>query len=238
MASLEDVLKACELSLPESFRNVHAKLFEQEHVNTLAEKLIDFWENGVPDEFPSPQFSVECTPPLSEAFSFFKEPLRIWEAGGRNKSQKIVKMFTDALMTATCKNILILMGQRLTPASITDARAIPPTKDELMKSATDIYKEGLTIAARAWTKHAHRSPEKFWGEVVGTTAEKNEFVTKLISKILEETTWWNVFGHYKHELIYEARVETGHGARWGKNGAEFIGFVEPFDPESGARFEA
>ncbi|MFX0060826.1 MAG: hypothetical protein ACFFC7_01425 [Candidatus Hermodarchaeota archaeon] len=237
MISLEEVLKACEFVLPESFRKIHTKLFEKEHISTLAGRLIEFWENGVPKEFPLPHLSVECTPSLSEAFFFFQEPLKVWENQKHMKSPEILRMFADALVNATCKNILILMGQRLTPASITDARAIPPTKEELMKSAMAIYKEELTIAARAWTKHAHRSPEKFWGEVQGTTTEKNEFVAKIITKILEASTWWNVFGHYKHETIYEARVKTGHGARWGKNGTIFIGFVEPFDPESGTIFE-
>ena len=34
--------------------------------------------------------------------------------------------------------------------------------------------------------------------------------------------------HFKHVLVYEARVSSGHGARWGHGGDEFIGFLEPF----------
>jgi hypothetical protein len=37
-----------------------------------------------------------------------------------------------------------------------------------------------------------------------------------------------VFGHFQHEVVYEARVRSGHGARWAQGGAEFIGFLEPF----------
>ena len=49
--------------------------------------------------------------------------------------------------------------------------------------------------------------------------------------ILDAATWWNVFGHFQHDVVYEARVPSGHGARWGFGGNEFIGFLEPFDEE-------
>lgn len=32
----------------------------------------------------------------------------------------------------------------------------------------------LTVGARAWCKHGHRSSEGFWGQVKGTEIEKNE----------------------------------------------------------------
>jgi hypothetical protein len=51
----------------------------------------------------------------------------------------------------------------------------------------------------------------------------------MLLHILDNTTWWNVFGHFKHVLVYEARVPSGHGARWGQGGDELIGFLEPFD---------
>jgi hypothetical protein len=30
-------------------------------------------------------------------------------------------------------------------------------------------------------------------------------------------------------VVFEARLSSGHGARWGHAGGEFIGFLEPFD---------
>jgi hypothetical protein len=50
----------------------------------------------------------------------------------------------------------------------------------------------------------------------------------VLERILDEQTWWNVFGHFQHEVVYEARVPSGHGARWVKGVAAFIGFLEPF----------
>jgi hypothetical protein len=105
----------------------------------------------------------------------------------------------------------------------------------LLGSALKPHSEAdrLSVAARALAKHAHRSPEKFWGAVTGTTDEKNSTAEKMLVHILDNTTWWNVFGHYKHALVYEARVPTGHGVRWGHGGDELIGFLEPFNEARG-----
>jgi hypothetical protein len=84
------------------------------------------------------------------------------------------------------------------------------------------------VAARAWEKHAPRSGEAFWGKVTGNDRDKNAAALALVRKILTGATWWNVFGHYVHDTVFEARVPGGHGARWGRDGAVFIGFLEPF----------
>ncbi len=51
----------------------------------------------------------------------------------------------------------------------------------------------------------------------------------IVEKILNNVTWWNVYFHYKHELVYEVRVKTGHGIRWKLSNLDLVGFVEPFD---------
>jgi hypothetical protein len=152
----------------------------------------------------------------------------LWQ-GGRPDLQ----MFADALANAGCANLLLLLGQRRTPASITDSRGIPPAREQLLAAANRPHTDGdrLTVAGRALTKHVHRSPEAFWGEVTGSAEEKNAAALKVLKRILDNPTWWNVFGHFQHELVYEVRVPSGHGARWGHAGGEFIGFLEPFDEE-------
>jgi hypothetical protein len=88
------------------------------------------------------------------------------------------------------------------------------------------------VAARALAKHAHRSPAKFWGDVRGSVGDKNEAAAAVLAGILDAATWWNVFGHCKHDTVFEARVPDGHGARWGRDGEEFIGFLEPFEEDA------
>ena len=59
----------------------------------------------------------------------------MWEHKGIHEPEEISKGFAKALVKATIKHILILIGQRFTPASISDERVIPPTKTELIKVA-------------------------------------------------------------------------------------------------------
>jgi hypothetical protein len=180
-------------------------------------------------EQPPPHFAAECTPPLSEPWSFFRDAVGRWQSAPDGAAQALA----DAMVAAGCGNVLLLLGQRRTPASLTDARAIPPTRAELLASANAAHPEGggLTVVARALTKHIPRSSDVFWGEVRGSTAEKNAAANRVLERILGDTTWWNVFGHFQHEVVYEARGPSGHGARWAHGGGEFIGFLEPFAEE-------
>lgn len=229
MANLQDTLIACKTFLPESFQKEHARLWEPEHIERLATRLLKFSQEGVPEVFPPPHFSVECTPPLAMAYAYFQKPLGQWQPALQKDAPELARLFAEAMQTATCKHILILLGQRQTPASLTDARGIPPTRAKLLESINRVHSQGLTVGGRAWAKHAPRSTDKFWGEVRGSAADKNQSALKIITHILDHTTWWNVFGHFAHDTVYEARVASGHGVRWGKAGQEFIGFLEPFD---------
>jgi hypothetical protein len=234
MISLQSTLTACVPLLLDDFQRAHSRLFEEEHLARLASRLLAFAREGVPSAFPLPHFAAECTPPLADTWAPFRESVAQWLAAEDKLSPPLLQRFADALVAAGCKRLLILLGQRLTPASLTDARAIPPTRARLLASANREHNpaDHLTVSARALSKHAHRSPEAFWGgEVRGSVPEKNARAVEVLNRILDNTTWWNVFGHFAHDLVYEARVPSGHGARWGFGGDEFIGFLEPFDEE-------
>ena len=231
MVSLLDALRACVPQLPAPFVAEHRRLFAEEHLTKLAARLLEFHRHGVPTEFPPPHFAAECTPPLDEAFSPFRAPLEAWAAAPDEPAPEVVRQLAGAVVAAGCDHLLLLLGQRRTPASLTDARAVPPLRAELLASAAAPHNpaDGLTVAARALTKHVHRSPGAFWGAVSGTVAEKNAAARAALERILDGQTWWNVFVHFQHEAVYEARVASGHGARWGEGGAPFIGFLGPFE---------
>lgn len=231
MRSLLEVLHGCRTRLPEAFAAAHGRLFESEHLSRLAERLERFGRDGVPTEFPLPHFAAECTPPLREAFAPFRTAVAEWLTDP--ESEQLLQIWADALSMAGTPHLLVMLGQRFTSASVTDARGIAPTHSQLLTAAAQLHtpSESLTVAARALTKHVHRSPEQFWGEVRGSTAQKNAIAVRVLEQILDGATWRNVFGHFAHELVYEARVSTGHGARWAHDGTEFIGFLEPFDEE-------
>lgn len=123
---------------------------------------------------------------------------------------------------------LDVLGQRLTSASIRDESAIPPLKNVLIESCEKSFNNEITIAQRAWEKHVGRMDDLFWGEVKGNNQHKQQKVMEKINYIIDNKTWWNVFFHYKHELVYEIREKEGHGIRWSHGGENLIGFLEGF----------
>ncbi|WP_291885022.1 hypothetical protein [Chryseobacterium sp.] len=123
---------------------------------------------------------------------------------------------------------LNILGQRLTSASIRDEKAIPPSRKVLIEACQKSFNEEITIAQRAWEKHVGRMEDQFWGEVKGNNRQKQEKVMEKINFILDNKTWWNVFFHYKHELVFEVREKGGHGIRWSHGGKHLIGFLEVF----------
>ncbi|MGF1578189.1 MAG: hypothetical protein ACFCD0_02375 [Gemmataceae bacterium] len=230
--ALSAVLVGCQCFLPESFRKSHVRLFVDEHVQTLTRRLVAFHKSGVPESFPSPHLAAETTPPLATAWAPFRDAMELWVSAEGAVDESIQKTFARSIVAAGTPSLLILLGQRLTPASVSDTNAIPPTRNELLQAATAAHNtpgNGLTVAARALSKHVNRSTGEFWGEVTGSNPEKNAAALSVLETILANTTWWNVFGHYTHEFVYEARVPSGHGARWNCPATEFIGFLEPFE---------
>lgn len=116
----------------------------------------------------------------------------------------------------------------MTSASIRDERAIPPAKHILLESCKQPFNSEITMAQRAWEKHIGRTEDTFWGEIKGNNQHKQEKVMEKISEILDNTTWWNAFFHYKHGWVYEVREKDGHGIRWNLEGTQLIGFLEHF----------
>jgi hypothetical protein len=238
MRLLHDALRACHRLLPEPVRTDTAALFgEDEHLARLAERLLAFARQGVPAEFPPPHFSGECTPPIAEVFAPFRRAIAVWHDAP--DSSEVASLLAEAVPAVGCGGLLVLLGQRRTPASLTDATGIPPTRATLLATAVQPHnaEDGLSVAARALSKHAPRSSEAFWGTVTGPVAQKNAAARAILDTILAGATWWNVFGHFQHEVVFEARLPSGHGARWGKAGKTFIGFLEPFDETLGAAGE-
>lgn len=112
-------------------------------------------------------------------------------------------------------------GIRLTFSSVLIEK---PRTDKLLESAAK--GEIHSRVARALNKHSNR--DSFWGEIQGNPSQVNKQAMEILTKIINESTWWNCFEHFKHQLVLEFRLASGHGARWHFPSLEFIGFVEPF----------
>lgn len=211
------------LSVPKSLSPL---LKHSEHVVQFARQLIVYQQYKTL-KCP-PFFNEECTPSIDKAIEPFNVALNQWLS---NKEQSSV-LFAQAFENTELKDLLLILGQRCTPASITDEQAVPPPKQQLIDAFNAAYRHTLTVGARAWSKHVNRSEEVFWGEVKGNDEEKNKTAAGILVQILKNATWWNVFEHYKHHLVYEVRLPSGHGARWKLNDKTFIGFLEPFLEEA------
>ncbi len=201
-------------------RKLYRELYRKHNLSLLSKNLIRFHENRIFNRL-YPYYEDEITPDLELSYDFFRDTMVGFYYG---KMEGLAKTLKQSILSAGIHNILVLMGQRMTAGSID---RFPPDPDILIAGTREIHAEGLSVAARAWSKHVGRSDDKYWGEIIGKTEDKNKYAEMLIDKLFRDMTWWNIFGHVRHEYIYEIRVASGHGARWTLEG-KFIGFVEPF----------
>ena len=232
MNDLVNIALNCKNSLSEAWKTQYGMLLHSEHLSALAHHVYALYENDLEKFHGKPHFDEEIIPDIERAFSVFKEHFRIFKKYDFEANKVTRSAFATAVENTHFDHLLILLGQRLTSASIQDERAIPPLQHELLKHSFEAHNEQVSKAVRAWEKHAQRSAESFWGTVKGSAHDKEQNVQKVVTHILQHKTWWNVFTHYKHEIVYEARIASGHGIRWKKENLELIGFLEPFEQEA------
>jgi len=201
----------------EAWKDQYQSVLVKEHLENLEKNIYRFKENAL--EWNFPYFNEEIKINRQESFEQF---ITILES---NHSDEVKAKLLEAIPFEHWLNIL---GQRLTSASIRDENGIPPLKSMLINACQEPFNNEITIAQRAWEKHIGRMDDDFWGEIKGNNQQKQEKVMAKIHDILENKTWWNVFFHYKHELVFEVREKEGHGIRWSHGGTKLIGFLEKF----------
>lgn len=194
----------------------HAILAE-EHLKNFSVNIQKFKDKTL--DLNLPFFNEEITIDRDESFNTF---IRILESKDSNE------MKAKDLEEVSFEHWLNILGQRLTSASLRDEKAIPPLKSILIEACEKPFNNEIIIAQRAWEKHVGRMDEEFWGEVKGNNQQKKQIVMEKILYILNHKTWWNVFHHYKHELVFEVREKDGHEIRWSHGGTRLIGFLETF----------
>lgn len=209
--------------LSEDWKNKYAELLNKEHWEVIGDKIFSFAFEDKIVHNRLPVFNEEVIQDFLIHYQHFEilKPLK-----GKNKSAQIV---AKTMEKTPIESLLVILGQRKTPASLDDENAIPPINEALLKSCFEPYNNQICKAVRAREKHISRNTEGiFWGEIKGTPKEKEQTTKAIVRKIIKEKTWWNIFTHYKHGLVYEIRVTSGEGIRWKKNKLELIGFLEPF----------
>lgn len=203
--------------ISDSWKEKYQAILEKEHLKNLEKNIRAYKENRL--DWDLPYFNEEIK---INRHDIFDRIIRLLESNNSDEVKAI------KLEETPFEDWLIVLGQRLTPASIRDENAIPPFQDILINACREPFNSEITSAQRAWEKHTGRMGDHFWGEVKGNNQQKQEKVMKKICYILENQTWWNVFFHYKHGLVFEVREKEGHGIRWGHGGTKLIGFLEKF----------
>ena len=203
--------------ISDTWKEKYQAVAAKEHLDSLKVNIQLFQENSLMWELP--YFNEEIKINRKESFEKFIHILN------SNLSDEVK---AQQIETIPFEHWLNVLGQRLTSASIRDENAVPPLKNILIKACEEPFNSEITIAQRAWEKHIGRMDDDFWGQIKGNNQQKQEKVMAKIHDILNNKTWWNVFFHYKHELVFEIREKEGHGIRWGHGGTKLIGFLEKF----------
>ena len=211
--------------ISDDWKNKHADLLGDEHWNTIGERIYSFaFENKIRHS-ALPTFNEEIVSDYPSHYQYFENMKSIV---GKNEDER-PQIIAKAIEKAPLESLLIILGQRKSPASVNDKNAIPPVREQLLKSCFEPYNEQICKAARAREKHiARHEGTALWGKIEGTPEEKKQVTKATVIKIINKKTWWNVFTHYKHGVVYEVRIASGEGIRWKKNKLELIGFLEPF----------
>ena len=211
--NFEEIISLFSVEWKEKYRAILA----EEHLKALDENIRRF-KNGILD-WDLPFFNEEIHTDRNKSFIMFISILESEKAVGE-KARQLEKI--------PFEHWLDLLGQRLTSASLRDENAVPPLQNILIEACEKPFNNEITIAQRAWEKHVGRMDDRFWGEIKGNNQQKQQKVMDKIRYILDNKTWWNVFFHYKHGLVYEVREKEGHGIRWSHGGNRLIGFLEIF----------
>lgn len=216
-------IKAVIPNLNEGWKEKYALFLTDENLQLFSENLISFYNQKI-EISRLPYFKDEIIVSLNDAVFYFKEVLENF----KNDPEKLKESLIQTFEKTPFEVILLILGQRLTSASKRDEMGIPPAKEVLLESCFEPFNQEISIAARAWEKHVGRKKDSIFGEIKGNVTQKKEKVEKLINYIINHKTWWNIFFHYKHGLVYEIRVQNGQGLRWSADGKKFIGFLEDF----------
>ena len=110
------------------WKKQYAKLLDEEHWGALGERLFHFIFENKFHHKSLPTFNEEIIADYPREYQYFEELKSISESN--EKAQLIAK----AIEKTPIQSLLTILGQRRTPATITDENGIPPAKKELLES--------------------------------------------------------------------------------------------------------
>lgn len=210
----------------DNWKTRYGLFFHTEHLSRFVSFSKQGLFNGFPEYTLMSDFTFKIDTDLPEII-LLKQTYTDVETKSKSV-EELKKQFQQAIEGLPFSTLLMLMGQRLSATSLRDENGLPPLRETLDKACFKPYNKHMSTVVRSWEKHADRSEDRFWPERKGNAQEKEHLIYNLVNTFYNHWQWWNIYGHYKYDHVFELRIASGHGMRWTANGDLFIGFLEPF----------
>ncbi|MGO4710974.1 hypothetical protein AB4Y90_18075, partial [Chryseobacterium sp. 2TAF14] len=134
------------------WKEKYHSILAEEHLQSLDENIHKFKAQTL--NWDLPFFNEEIQIDCNQSFNIFTHILEL-EYSDEIKVQQLEEIPFELWLN--------ILGQRLTSASLRDENAIPPLKSLLIQACEKPFNNEITIAQRAWEKHAGRMEDRFWG---------------------------------------------------------------------------
>ncbi|OUM66867.1 hypothetical protein PIROE2DRAFT_5850 [Piromyces sp. E2] len=217
-------------------KNINASNFEFPMLKNLEDNPFLFFEKGLPNkpyyktiayiiyswnknkEFPY-NFIDHNMPNEIEEYKIIKtelnEKIKKLYLTLSNQAQNKKEIYWNFFNKFSIAELLVLLGSSKV--------ILPPSINDCIKAFVDVHPKdkqckkygGLTVGARALSKHCHRDQtNKWWGDYTGNTLNKNNCAINILIKLLKSMSWINIH-KLPHDInVYEIRNTHGYGARW------------------------
>jgi len=133
------------LFLSDDWKNKHSKLLNDEHWNVIGRRIHSFSFNNEIHHNSLPTFNEEIIPDYPKHYQYFEKLKFIVDNTENERGQLIAKTIEETPL----ESLLIILGQRKTPATIIDENGIPPLKRQLLESCFAPFNEQICKAVRA-----------------------------------------------------------------------------------------
>lgn len=158
-------------------------LLHDEHWNVIGERVFHYLFDNTINHNPLPVFIEEIISDFPSHYKYFEKIKYALEKNENELAQIIAKTIEETPI----ESLLVILGQRKTPATIINENGIPPLKDQLLESCFELYNEQICKAARAREKHISRiEGDTFWGRIEGTPDEKEQVAKIIVRRIIDD----------------------------------------------------
>lgn len=143
--NLHKTLVAAKAFLPEDWKSKYHAFLQDEMMSFFAKQLF-IQLNSTSSETRLPYFEEEIQQDFAKALNQFKMVFA-------NENEFVEPKIVSQLLEKTpFKELLLLMGQRITSASVQDEKAIPPLRNILLEELLSTFKQRNNSSSKSLGK--------------------------------------------------------------------------------------